>query len=907
MAPILKVVAAVALALAALWAPSTTPVTPSPVPPFWGGDAAGAAGLADTLSTDAAIGQIVAAAVGARGLNTLVAQGRVGRVEVLPSDTDSYLARLRTWQRDAPIPVAVSTPGWALPAAVRLPSAAALGASGRPDLAYATGMAAAQTARTLGVQMPGSPVGGAGAFGPTPGSDVEQAVVRGLRAGGVLPTARLSGPAALDVLHALAPSGLMEVRLPVRSDLDAAVVRAVGSSAVYAGLVVAEVDGRATGAVAAVGAGADVVHSTAPGVVFDSLRAAVRSGRLSKARVRAASERALAAKAWAGLSLAPSRPGPEAGPPALRIASGRAPSPDFLGRVRLLSGEVARRAATVVQDADGPLPLVGAAAPPSLYTVLLTPDADADQGSHFTDALADALRPEVRTTFTRLGLGLDAVHYSDAVDAARDADLVVLAAFPDDGRLAARHRELAETVLASNRAVVLVVFGDPGVAAGLGRPEALVAVYGGAPDHQAAAAAAIAGQIEIDGALPTGVAGLAAQGEGVQYRQQRLRPGTAQEAGLRPGVAERVDAVMDRAVASGAFPGGAVAIGRDGVLVRLAGYGRLSRSGADVTPETVYDLASLTKVVGTTAVAMQLVEAGELDLDARVSAYLPAYRGLGKEAVTVRQLLEHSAGHRPWYPFHAQGALDRRDVLDFIYADTLRYPPGARSRYSDFDMILLGEVLERVTGQPLEQAFRDRVFGPLGMTRTGFRRAGAVDRAVAPTEADRAWRGRLLQGEVHDEAASVMGGTAGHAGLFSTAADLSRFAFALSEGGSAYGARLFRRTTLDRFTRRVRLRSTYPTGLGWMMAQGNTAAGDHFGPRAFGHTGYTGTSMWIDPDDGTFVVLLTNRVHPTRRNRQIREVRPAVADAVAGAVAAPPGRAHTAWGFGPIPDDLASR
>ena len=303
---------------------------------------------------------------------------------------------------------------------------------------------------------------------------------------------------------------------------------------------------------------------------------------------------------------------------------------------------------------------------------------------------------------------------------------------------------------------------------------------------------------------------------------------------------------------------------------------------------------------------MQLAEQGALDLDEAVTRYLPRYRGLGKETVTVRQLLEHSAGHRAWYPFYARGALDREAVLDFIYADTLQYRPGARSRYSDFDMILLGEVIEQVTEQPLAEAFRERVFEPLGMKSTGFRPAGALDRTVAPTESDQTWRGRVLQGEVHDEAASVMGGTAGHAGLFSTAADLSRFAFAMAEGGSAYGTRLFRRTTLDQFTRRVRLRSTYPTGLGWMLANGNSAAGDHFSPRAFGHTGYTGTSMWVDPDDGTFVVLLTNRVHPTRRNRRIREVRPEVADAVAGAVAAPPGLAYTAWGFGPIPDDLAS-
>ena len=178
------------------------------------------------------------------------------------------------------------------------------------------------------------------------------------------------------------------------------------------------------------------------------------------------------------------------------------------------------------------------------------------------------------------------------------------------------------------------------------------------------------------------------------------------------------------------------------------------------------------------------------------------------------------------------------------------------------------------------------------------------DPNAAPTEVDRVWRGRTLQGEVHDEAASVFGGVAGHAGLFSTASDMARFGFALANGGEGYGTRLFRRTTLDQFTERVRLRSTYPTGLGWMVNYGETSAGAEFGPRSFGHTGFTGTSIWVDPDQALFVVLLTNRVHPTRRNTRIREVRPALADAVAGAVLAPPGEAARAWGFGPVPDDL---
>ena len=915
---VVKVGVVTALAAAALWTPTSVPVTvpatvPAAAPAAWAGSAALARRVADTLSTEAALGQLVAARADAPGLDAMVRRGQVGRVVVAGGATEPHLARLRAWQAAAPLPVLLATaPGEAgLPFddAPAVAPASALGAAGRPDLAFLAGRVLSAAATDLGVQSPGTALAlgaGASAFGPVAGGAVEQALARGLRDGGVLPAARLLDDTGLAALDALAGAGLMEVRLAVTGPDGAERIRQVKRRGTFAGLVQAEVDARAAGAVQAVQAGADGVLSDAPAVVLDSLRAALASGRLAEARVRASAARVLAAKAWSGLALAPRPRRPTDGRRALRIEPWRAPSGELRHRARLLLGETSRAAVTVLQDGGGPLPLVGGAVPRSTLVVVLDPGAAEDAALVFANTLGSALAPEGRATYTRLGLGDDAARYDAALDAARDADLVVVAALPDGrGELAPRHRDLVQR-LDRDRPTVVVACGPAALVAGLERPDALVVAYSDAPEAQRAAALAVAGQVAVTGRLPRGVAGLAASGDGVRLRQQALRAGAPEEAGLEPETAARIDAVMERAVRDGAFPGAAVAVGRDGVLVRLRGYGRLTPGGAPVTAETPYDLASLTKVVGTTAAAMRLVEAGRLDLDATVESYLPRYRSLGKHRVTVRQLLAHSAGHRAWYPFWSHGVRDRDGVLDFIYADTLQYRPGARSRYSDFDMILLGEVIERVTGEPLADAFRDRVFGPLGMAATGFRAVGAVDPAVAPTEADRAFRGRTLQGEVHDEAASVMGGVAGHAGLFSTASDLARFAYVLAEGGAGYNTRLFRRTTLEQFVRPVPLQSTYPTGLGWMVnaGRGNSAAGSRFGPRSFGHTGYTGTSIWVDPDQGLFVVLLSNRVHPSRDNRRIRDVRPALADAVAGAVAAPPGRPERGWGFGPLPDDL---
>ncbi|WP_412062949.1 serine hydrolase [Rubrivirga sp. IMCC45206] len=894
MSLLLKVVAAASLAVAGLWSVSTVPVTASdPVatasPPL------PAPAVADTLSIDAVVGQLVGARADAPGLDALVLAGRVGRIDVLSGDMDALLVRVRRWQAASPLPVAVSAPTQVLAGAPAVPSLDALAAADDAPLAYLAGRATAEAAQPLGIQSPGPAVaiGASGISGP-----LAAAVVRGVREGRAWPSAALPDADALGGVDALAEAGLMEVRT------SPSLVQRLRGQTSFVGLVVTDVGPTAAGAVEALRNGADVVVSGSPGAVFDSLRSAVRSGRLPEETAREAARRSLAAKAWAGLDLAPrdERLAERPSGGAVRISPWRAPSAGLVERSALLAAEVARRAVAVVQPERGPLPLAGPG-PGDVFTVLLDPGADPDAGVPFVNALADGLAPDRTASYARLGLGQPDDDYNAALRAARDADVVVVAAIPEaGGQLAPRHRAFARA-LNDRRTVVLVALGDPGLAAGL-QSAAFVAAPTADATSQVAAADAVTGRADVSGRLPQAVAGVAPAGAGVRYRQQRLRPGAPLAAGLDPGAADRVDAVMERAVASGAFPGGAVAVGRDGVLVRLRGYGRLTRGGGPATAETPYDLASLTKVVGTTTVVMQLVEENRLELDAPVSRYLPRYRSLGKEYVTVRQLLEHSAGHRAWYPFWSHGITSRREALDFVYADTLQYPPGTRSRYSDFDMIVLGEVIQAVEDAPLGEVFERRIYEPLGMSATGFRDVDVVDRLAAPTETDRAWRMRTPQGEVHDEAASVFGGVAGHAGLFSTAEDLARFGFVLANGGAGYGTRLFRRTTLERFTERVRMRSTYPTGLGWMVHHGETSAGSHFGPRSFGHTGFTGTSIWVDPDQNLFVVLLTNRVHPSRRNRQIRDVRPALADAVAGAVLAPPGHAELALGFGPVPADL---
>jgi CubicO group peptidase (beta-lactamase class C family) len=369
--------------------------------------------------------------------------------------------------------------------------------------------------------------------------------------------------------------------------------------------------------------------------------------------------------------------------------------------------------------------------------------------------------------------------------------------------------------------------------------------------------------------------------------------------GFRPGGLEAADAVVQAGVASRAFPGGVLAVGHDGALAHLRAFGRLAydAGAAEVATDTLYDLASLTKVVVTTTLSMILVDEGKLDLDARVHAFFPAFSGPAKERVTLRQLLSHSGGLQWWAPLYREVA-GKEACLERIVAMDLICDPGTKSVYSDLGIVLLGDVLERLGGAPLERMARERVLEPLAMTDAQYRPPAALLPRIAPTEDD-PWRGRVVRGEVHDENAFALGGVAPHAGLFGTAPGLSHLAQMLLDGGTFGGRRIVSRATVELFTERAGVPAS-SRALGWDTPTdesgqrsstpgqpGYSSAGSLLSPRSFGHTGFTGTSMWIDPEHALYVILLTNRVHPTRDNERIRAVRAQVADAVVRALERP--------------------
>ena len=336
-----------------------------------------------------------------------------------------------------------------------------------------------------------------------------------------------------------------------------------------------------------------------------------------------------------------------------------------------------------------------------------------------------------------------------------------------------------------------------------------------------------------------------------------------------------------------AYPGAVVAVGRHGRLALLSAAGHYGTDDPrTVDPATIYDLASLTKVIGLTTACMILVDEGKLDLDAPVQRYLPEFRGPMKEQVTIRHLLTHSSGAHWWRPLFRE-ATSRTAALALVDTTPLDTLPGARFVYSDLGAIVLMQVVERITRERLDRYLAARVFEPLGMTATRYLPPRDWRDRIAPTEIDTVFRHRLIRGEVHDENAGRMGGVSGHAGLFSNAPDLARFAdwlLATRSAGSMQPA--LRAGTVQLFTTRQGIPAGSTRALGWDTPSdsGYSSAGTLLSRHSFGHTGFTGTSIWMDPERDLFVILLTNRVNPTRANTKILQVRATVADLVAQAV-----------------------
>src|SRR5216684_2715879 len=637
-------------------------------------------------------------------------------------------------------------------------------------------------------------------------------------------------------------------------------------------------------AVRAVVAGADcVLMPPVPDAAFEALQAAVKSGRIPKERLDASVRRILQAKARLGLNTS-------------RLVDVNALNHKFGSAAwQKEAQEISDRGLTLLRDTPHRLPLD---ATKSSRALLLAFYADPEPYP------GEDLERELRSRFdsvTTLRADTRFVNASilklpppDSYDVAILALFVRVSDRKGNVDVPPEQAALGEQIYKTGKPVITVGFGSPYLIERFPQAETWVAAFGISDVAQISVARALFGEIPLRGQLPVTIPGVnlkAGFGMELPANPMKLQPMDVRgEAQLQPAFD-----VIEKAISDKAFPGATLAVGYRGKAV-IHAFGKLSydAKAAATSPSTMYDIASLTKVVATTTLVAKLAEgdfAVPLDLDAKIERYLPEWASgpntEWRHRVTVRHLLTHTSGLPPFKEYWrttgsgvtAKRSTNKQDTLTKIFAEPLEYEPGTKEIYSDLGIILMAEIVERLTGRTLDDLAKTYIFSPLAMKDTVFRPPKKLWPWIAPAEIDNNFRHRLVQGEVHDENAFAIGGVSGHAGLFSTAPDLAAFCQMLLDGGVYAHHPILRRATIAQFTTPQQLSSGTRT-LGWAVPTEGGSSGHYFSPHAFGHTGFTGTSIWIDPDRQLFVVLLTNRVHPTRENQKIAQLRPSFHDDV---------------------------
>ena len=810
------------------------------------------------------------------------------------------------------------------------PSPMAVAATGNPQDAYTIGKITALEARAAGIQWvyapdsdvninPDNPIINIRSFGEDPkqvGAFVA-AFVRGAQENGVLATAKHfpgHGDVNVDSHLALAvvPGNrerLEKVELvPFCAAIDAAVasimsghlevpafepdatIPATLSPKILTGLLRDELgyqglvatDAMDMGgittmyppgeaAVRSIVAGADVLlMPPVPDAALAALEEAVKSGRLPVAQVDESVRRILSAKERLGLVK-----NRFVDIDQLNQKFGR---PEFAAQAQ----DIADRGVTLLRDEKHLLPL-DSTKPLRVLYVAISGDPDVYPGYTLENEIRwrvdslDVIRVDTKFARTEYVKLPPAASYDVAIAGlfVRVADRKGTVGLPDD------EAALVNQLISSGKPTVVACFGSPYLMERFPNVPTWLAEFSTNNVAQRAVGRSLFGQVATGGIVPVTLPGVAELGAGLKVAANpiALEPASSSlSSKLKPAYE-----ILERAVSEQAFPGGVLAVGFQNQLV-MHPFGKLTYESVSpaVNANTVYDLASLTKPIVTTTAIMMLTASGRVQLDLPLDRYIPEWDSgpnpTVRKKVTVRELLLHTAGlpaHQKYY----EQLKGKREIVARVCAEPLVAEPGAKIEYSDLGFILLGEIVERLTGETLDQYAREQIFDPLGMNDSLFNPPKKQWPLIAPTENDTAFRKKQLRGEVDDGNAFAMGGVAGHAGLFSTAGDVAAFAQMMLDGGIYKHRRLLTRSLIDEFTTRQTIDGD-ARDLGWDTPTEPSSSGRYFSNRSYGHNGFTGTSLWIDPEKNLFVILLTNRVYPSAANDKIRQLRPAIHDAV---------------------------
>lgn len=826
------------------------------------------------------------------------------------------------------------------------PTAMAVAAAGNPKDAYTMGKITALEARATGVHWvyapdsdvnnnPGNPIINTRSFGENPQRVAEfvSAFVKGVEDNGGLATAKHfpgHGDTAADshidlpVISAnrerLEHLELVPFRAAISSGVSSVMTGHLSVPAVepdpntpatlshniltgllrnelgYHGLIVTDAmemggitvryaPGEA--AVRAVAAGVDcVLMPPVPDAAFEALQDAVKSGRISKERLDESVRRILQAKARLGLN-------------EKRLVDLNALNHKFGSAAwQKEAQEISDRGVTLLRDTPHRLPLDGTKLSRALLLAFYAdpepyPGEDLERELRNRFDSVTTLRADTRF----VNAGTLKLPPPDSYDVAIVTFFVRVSDRKGNVDVPAEQAALAEQVYKMGKPVITVGLGSPYLIERFPQAETWLAAFGISDVAQISVARALFGEIPVRGHLPVTVPGVnlsAGFGIAVSANPMTLQPMDAREDSQLRSAYD----VVERAVRDKATPGATLAVGLRG-KVAVHAFGKLSYEAKSPTVKTrtMYDIASLTKVVATTTLVAKLVEgdfAVPLDLDAKIEKYLPEWatgpQPEWRHRVTVRHLLTHTSGLPPFKEYW-RTSKTKQDTLTKIFAEPLEYEPGTKEVYSDLGIILMAEIIERLTGRKLDDLANSFIFWPLGMKDSMYKPPKKLWPTIAPTEIDNNYRHRLIQGEVHDENAFAIGGVSGHAGVFSTAPDLAAFCQMLLNGGVYAHQRILRRATVAQFTTPQQLSGGTRT-LGWAVPTPGGLSGHYFSEHSFGHTGFTGTSIWIDSDRQLFVVFLTNRVHPTRENQKIQQVRRDLHDAVMQALGLATAAAH---------------
>ncbi|TVR14982.1 MAG: hypothetical protein EA391_11765 [Balneolaceae bacterium] len=476
---------------------------------------------------------------------------------------------------------------------------------------------------------------------------------------------------------------------------------------------------------------------------------------------------------------------------------------------------------------------------------------------------------------------------------ARRADLVMIGSFimvrsHQPMQIPERQLGILQEIMAMDKPKILTAFGNPYVVGDLPETDVHVLAWASTADQVRQSIPSLFGASQVSGRFPGEVPGLYEIGDGLDIAHSTVRFDRPESSGMITDSLLHIDMIMQRAINDSVFPGGVVGVMKNGALVWQRGYGYHDYTKTRrVLSTDVFDLASITKIMSTTTAIMKLADDGLLSIDDPVANYIEEFDTDDKREITIRHFLLHTSG-LPAFQIYVDVLRTRAEILNAVRNEPLEHRPGERYVYSDLGYILLGEIVEVVSGKRIDQFVRDEIFEPMGLHSTWYNpeKAGPrVSNRIPPTEIDTVYNRGTVQRRVHDERAYFMDGIAGHAGLFSSVQDISKFAFMLLNDGIYGGEQFLSAETIAYFTGH---RSPINhRGLGFdRKSDGFSSAGVLTGKNTFGHLGFTGTSLWIDPDEDIAIILLTNRTFPNRSyGSNIRFIRAKISDAVMNSIA----------------------